>query len=100
MSFFAVTFLTLGCAGQEEQAREGQARVKGKIGMVSKAQAIKAAELYLKAEGGLGRYDVDANADENGRWRVLFNFLPAIPGGHTMVIVDKNGSIIEVVPGN
>ena len=62
---------------------------------ITRDQAIKIAEEHL----GIGPHEVDARLEENGEWWVLITRLPAVPGGHTTVVIDGQGRVVRVVGG-
>jgi hypothetical protein len=63
------------------------------------AKALEAAKQWAKDEGlDLSSYEFTVKADGEG-WSVLVQYQPPTPGGHTVLQVDAQGKIIEVMPG-
>jgi hypothetical protein len=84
----------------EAQAMEGQQNMAKLLDQqnepITREQAIKIAEDHLKVNG---RHDVNVNGKVDGGWRVTITPLPAVPGGHTTVVIDEKGKIVRVEPG-
>lgn len=63
------------------------------------AKALEAAKQWVKDEGlDLSSHEFSVTPDGKG-WSVLIEYQPPTPGAHTVLQVDAQGKIIEVIPG-
>ena len=79
----------------EGQVAEAEEALK-KVRPITRLQAIKIAEDHL---GMKGEHKSDVDPQEDGGWRVTIWRLPAVPGGFTDVLIDKQGKVVRVEPG-
>jgi uncharacterized protein HemX len=63
---------------------------------ITRPQAIKIAEAHLKVKG---QHKADAEPQDDGGWRVTIRRVPAKPGGFTTVVIDKDGRVARIEPG-
>jgi hypothetical protein len=66
----------------------------------SEAKAVAAARAWMAAEQQdpvAANYEV--RPDRDGRWRVIIQRIPAMPGGHAALVLDANFAVVEVWPG-
>jgi hypothetical protein len=63
------------------------------------AKAINAANEWFQAQG-MDPEAAEFSVEPKGTgWSVFIEHQPPTPGGHTLLLIDSNGKVIEVIPG-
>jgi hypothetical protein len=79
--------LIAGCGGSKKPITPGG------------AMALSAAQKWLDSNG-IDRDSAELRADQNGDgWSVFIERKPATAGGHTVLRLDANGGIVDVILG-
>jgi hypothetical protein len=104
----AILVLGLGACTQTDRGESdapgtrerSEAALSRRAGPIDKARAIAIARDYLGRRTGHSQEDTDVEARGNrSGWSVQVSRHPAVPGGHSTVVISAEGNVEYVIPG-